>query len=165
MATRRYHQSQRQLDAWEGTLRRLVRLLIVWPLKLALILLLLLIDRKSLALYLWGRGWVMRKIAKRHKATKAMYNSTKWKKTRKPVYWRNKNQLGGGSEFVCEATGYRSTNLGDFHVDHQLSRADFPMIAYAQTNLRLVRADVNMAKRDKLCGWSLVKFIFRKRIR
>jgi len=160
MATRRYHAAQRSLGAWEGFWRALWRLLIVWPLKITLILLLLLFRRKSLALWLWGKGRVMRWARVRSKA----YNKKLWEQTRRPVYRRNKNDLGEGEYFVCEQTGYMSLDLGDFHVDHRLARSWFPFLAHKQWNLRLVRADVNMAKGDKLPIKCFLIFIFRGRL-
>lgn len=156
-----HYRSERELSAFLGLFVLLVRLLIKWPLKLVLILLLLLLRRPSLALYLWGKGRVMMFIRDRSGA----YDQTRWRQTRKPVYWRNKREMGGGEYFVCEVTGYASYDLGEFHVDHILPRSQWPLLAHNQGNLRLVRADVNIAKSDRLCGWSLFKYIFTKRIR
>jgi len=163
MATRRITKgpAEKDADAFLG----LIIVILRFGFKLVAIPLLLIMGRKSLALYLWGRGRIMRWVAKRQGATSAMYRSKRWKQTRKKVYWRNKCELGEGEYFVCEETGQPSFSLANMHVDHRLSRADWPYLAYDTDNLRLVRDHVNMAKSDKLCGWSLVKFVFRKRIR
>lgn len=123
--------------------------------KLALILVLLLFGRGSLALYVWGRGRICSWIAWAYDADPGMYRRQRWKDTRKPVYFRNKRAFGG--VFGCEVTAYTSPDLGEFHVDHNLSRAGFPMLAYEQSNLRLVRDKVNMAKSDNL---SVGRFIW-----
>lgn len=90
-----------------------------------------------------------------------MYSRRRWKETRKPVYYRHKDRSGS---FWCAVTGYRSRDLGEFHVDHLLSRAGFPMLAYKQWNLRLVRDTVNMKKSDNLDVWAFIVFAVRGRL-
>lgn len=124
--------------------------------KLFLIGVLLLLGRGSLALYVWGRGRLCRWIARLYDADPGMYRRQRWKDTRKLVYFRNKRENRG--VFACEATGYRSNDLGLFHVDHVLSRSAFPMLAYELWNLRLVRDRVNIKKSDDLSVFDFIWF-------
>ncbi len=145
-----------------GFIVLLVKILIFFGLKLPLIILLLLFGRKSLALFLWGKGRIMTWIAKRNDADPGMYRRERWKRfTRAKVYERNQRENDG--YFRCEVTGVRSTSLAGFHVDHRLSRSHWPLLAYNQDNLRLVTAKVNMKKSDNLHWWSFLKFIVLKR--
>lgn len=129
--------------------------------RLLLIVLLLLGARGSLALHLWGRGRLCKWIAHLYDADPGMYRRDRWKRTRKQVYWRNVDN----GVFTCEATGFRSTDLGKFHVDHILSRAGFPMLAYRLDNLRLVRDRVNVAKKDRLPVWFFLRFMITNKVR
>lgn len=147
---------------WDRVLFLLFRVILFFPVKIPLILLLLLFGRGSLALHLWGRGWLNKKIAYLYDADPGMYKRRRWKETRKPVYWRNKRANKG--VFRCEITGFKSSNLKQFHVDHRLSRAGFPMLAYEQWNLQLVRDRVNIKKSDKLSIGCFIRFAIFKRI-
>ena len=134
---------------------------VLFTIKIPLILVLLLIGRWSLALWLWGRGRVCRWVARLYDADPGMYRRDRWKRTRIPVYLRSKDASG---RFVCAVSGYTSDNLGEFHVDHRLSRAGFPMLAYAQWNLRLVRDKINVRKSDNLDVIGFIIFAARGRI-
>ncbi len=130
--------------------------------KIPFIILLLIFGRKSLALYLWGKGRIMTWIAKRNDADPGMYRRPRWKKnTRAQVYARVEKANGG--YFKCDVSGIKSTSLVGFHVDHKLPRSQWPYLAYEQWNLRLVTARINRNKSDDVHWWFLVKFVFMKR--
>lgn len=161
MATRRIirGKAERDGDVYLGVFAWLAKT----AFRIVMIPLLLMMGRPSLALFLWGPGWVLSVITVKADADSNMYRRKRWREARKPVYHRNKNDLGGGTHFVCEATGYRSTDLGDFHVDHYLPRSRFPLLAYDQSNLRLIKDKVNIDKSDALHAWPLVRFFFMRR--
>lgn len=157
----------------EATYLFLIKILFWIPIKILLIILLVLIWRPSLALYLWAgrnrRSKVRNFIARRVGASPAMYRGDRWREVRKIVYARNKSiaaqKLGTDRYFLCEATGFYSDDLKDFHVDHIMPRGLWPLLAYDPKNLRLVRAQYNVQKSDRVYGLKLIKFILLKRIR
>lgn len=148
---------------WARMISRVLSALLFLVLKLLFIIVLCLFGRPSLALYVWGKGRLCSFIAKLYDADPGMYRRERWKNTRKIVYARNKQMNRAGSRtFVCEASGYQSDDLGEFHVDHILSRSQFPMLAYRLDNLRLIRDKINVRKSDKLSVWAFIKFCFSK---
>jgi hypothetical protein len=155
----------RDSDVAVGLFAMLVRLLIFGTCNLVLIVLCLIFCRPSLALALWGPGMVMSFVAGLTDADSGMYRRDRWKAVRRQVYARNIHGLGQGRWFVCEATGERRSSLAGMHVDHKLARSRWPLLAYRLDNLRLVCDHVNIEKSDKLCGWSLIRFVLTKKVR
>jgi len=161
MTTRRIRRGQAERDGdW---LVGLLVLLVRFFFKLIVVPLLLIMFRPSLALFVLGSKKVVVLVAAMTDADPGMYKRKRWRKTRKPVYWRNKNNLGNGDYFVCEATGYKSYDLSEFHCDHYLPRLWFPLLAYDQSNLRLVRDKVNIDKGAALHAWPLLRFFFMRK--
>jgi len=142
------YRRQTSLDPAGGAFLSAVYWLVQFPLTVVLALVLLLFGRASLALFLIGKGRILRFVAWMVDADPGMYQRPRWRQTRIPIYMRNKRANGG--TFRCEATGMQSDDLGLFAVDHRLSRSRWPLLAYDQKNLRLVCKDYNRRKSDKL---------------
>lgn len=140
-----------------------IQLLVFLCIKIPSIVILLLCGRPSLALYLWGPGWVCTKVAYLYDADNRLYSRERWKITRKIIYARNR-QANGGNCWACEVTGHKVHSLEGMAVDHILPRSRWPMLAYDPNNLRLIKAKINRRKSDKLPVWFFIRFAFTKRV-